>query len=53
MLDDADMREPEFISFLCKTQRVVKVIDAGFLIGPDVGKKLYTELHGTLRVGRG
>jgi len=48
MLDDADVREPERFGFLGKTERIAKVLRAGFLLGTDVWKKLHAEFHGIL-----
>src|SRR6516165_9240123 len=47
MFDDADVGEPESFGFLGKRERVAKIVGAGFLIGPDVGKKLHAEFHAT------
>ena len=46
MLDDADVGKPEPLGLLHKRERIAKVIRCRFLIWPDVGKKLQTELHG-------
>src|SRR5205085_2018015 len=50
MLDDADMRKPEYFALLSKTQRITKVLGAGFLIRPAVRKKLHAEFHTALLV---
>jgi hypothetical protein len=39
------VREPEFLGLLREIERVVKIVGAGLLIGPDVRKKLYAEFH--------
>lgn len=43
ILDDADMRQPEFVGFLREIERIAKVVSAGFLLGFDIGKNLHTE----------
>jgi hypothetical protein len=45
MLDDADVREPEFLGLFRKIERLAKVVGSGFLLGPDIGKKLHAEFH--------
>jgi hypothetical protein len=37
-LDNPDVEEAQFLGLLRKRERVAKVVRAGFLIGPDVGK---------------
>ena len=49
MLDDADVGEPEFLRFFHQAKRITKILGAGFLLGPDVGKKLDAEFHTDLR----
>jgi len=49
MLDNADVREPEFLGLFREIERLAKVVRARFLLGPDIGKKLHAELHGYLR----
>ena len=45
MLDDADVRKHELLCLLHKGESIAKILGTGFLIGPDIGKKLHAKLH--------
>ena len=45
MLDDADVAVAQPFGFLDQIERLAKIVGTGFLLGPDIGKKLHAELH--------
>ena len=45
MLDNADMAEAEPVGVLGEVERLLEIGFGRFLLGPDIGKELYAELH--------